>query len=274
MRLANQGMGMKMAAGYGFDSSTLHQKWFTAGVGLCLCLAVTLAGCSRGGVFSEAEAERSQGYAKAKKLSESKDYKDAAEAYRKVLLEYPEFAQAHLELGLIFDDKLNDPIAAIYHYREFLALKPHSDKRQLVNDFIERAKLSLAAKMPQSPVTDPGIVARIQAERNALAEENAELKARLTELDKIVASAQRPVMASPPLAVVNTTPPRPVPVAAAPVEPTGQLKTHVVQKGDTLQSLALRYYGNRSAWEKIYQANRSGMPTKDTLKIGQELVIP
>jgi LysM repeat protein len=274
MRLANQGMGMKMAAGYGCDSSTLRQKWFTAGMGLCLCLAVTLVGCGRGGVFSEAEAESSQGYARAKKLSESKDYKGAAEAYRAVLLEHPEFAQAHLELGLIFDDKLNDPIAAIYHYRQFLALKPHSDKRQLVNDFIERAKLSLAAKMPQSPVTDPGIVARIQAERNALAEENAELKARLAELDKIVASAQRSVMASPPTAWANTAPSRPVPIASAPVEPTGHLKTHVVQKGDTLQSLALRYYGNRSAWEKIYQANRSGMSSKDTLKIGQELVIP
>jgi nucleoid-associated protein YgaU len=51
-------------------------------------------------------------------------------------------------------------------------------------------------------------------------------------------------------------------------------RVHVVQRGDTLQSLALRFYGTRSAWEKIYQANRNGLPSKDQLKIGQQLVIP
>ncbi|MGO9528764.1 MAG: LysM peptidoglycan-binding domain-containing protein [Verrucomicrobiia bacterium] len=51
-------------------------------------------------------------------------------------------------------------------------------------------------------------------------------------------------------------------------------RTHIVQRGDTLQSLALRYYGSRAAWEKIFQANRSGLPSKDQLKVGQQLVIP
>ena len=67
------------------------------------------------------------------------------------------------------------------------------------------------------------------------------------------------IMASPPVTML--------------ADPTA-LHTHVVQKGDTLQSLALRYYGTRSAWEKIYQANRSGLPSKDQLKVGQQLVIP
>jgi nucleoid-associated protein YgaU len=47
-----------------------------------------------------------------------------------------------------------------------------------------------------------------------------------------------------------------------------------VQKGDTLQSLALRFYGTRSGWEKIYEANRSCLASKDQLKIGQPLTIP
>ena len=71
-------------------------------------------------------------------------------------------------------------------------------------------------------------------------------------------------------------------MAAAPVTAFGEpssadssrARTHLVQKGDTLQSLALRYYGTRSAWEKIYQANRSGLPSKDQLKVGQQLLIP
>jgi nucleoid-associated protein YgaU len=71
-------------------------------------------------------------------------------------------------------------------------------------------------------------------------------------------------------------------LAAAPVMSTSEtstmdsprLRTYIVQRGDTLQSLALRYYGSRAGWEKIFQANRSGLASKDQLKVGQQLVIP
>jgi nucleoid-associated protein YgaU len=51
-------------------------------------------------------------------------------------------------------------------------------------------------------------------------------------------------------------------------------RTHTVQKGDTLQSLSLKYYGTRSSWDKIYQVNRNVLASKDQLKIGQQLLIP
>src|SRR5207244_3284471 len=60
----------------------------------------------------------------------------------------------------------------------------------------------------------------------------------------------------------------------ATVESDVAAPAHVVQKGDTLQSLALRYYGTRSEWGKIYAANRTILPSKDQLKVGQQLVIP
>jgi nucleoid-associated protein YgaU len=47
-----------------------------------------------------------------------------------------------------------------------------------------------------------------------------------------------------------------------------------VQKGDTLQAIALKYYGTRSAWTKIYEANKGALPKKDQIKVGQQLVIP
>ena len=56
--------------------------------------------------------------------------------------------------------------------------------------------------------------------------------------------------------------------------PPASPRTHVVQKGETWQSIALQYYGTRSAWEKIYAANRSVLSNKDQLKVGQQLVIP
>ena len=247
------------------------------------------AGCDHAGPVSDAEAEREVNYQRAKNLAEQHDFQGAAEFYKKALSVNPDFANAHLELGLLCDDKLGDPITAIYHYRRFLELRPDSGKRQLVEDFIERAKLSLAAKLPQSPMVDPGEWTRLQNEKAALLQENAMLRTRVAELEKaasaaetVVAAPVAPVPASASVATTAPTPTTGVIMAAPPMTLTGEsattelsrVRVYVVQRGDTLQSLALRYYGTRSGWEKIYQANRSGLSSKDQLKVGQQLVIP
>jgi len=52
------------------------------------------------------------------------------------------------------------------------------------------------------------------------------------------------------------------------------MRRHFVQKGDTLQSISLRYYGTRSRFRDIYLANRDTMQNEGTLRIGMELRIP
>lgn len=248
-------------------------------------------GCEHPGPASDAEAEHEVNYQRAKKLYEERDFQGAAEFYKKALSVNADFANAHLELGFLCDDKLGDPITAIYHYRRFLELRPDSDKKQLVEDFIERAKLSLAAKLPQSPLVDPGELTRLQTDKAALLQENAMLRTRIADLEKAASAADgapatpaaAPTATSPAPAPAVTAPPAPgIVMAAAPISPateslsaeSSRVRVYVVQRGDTLQSLALRYYGTRAAWEKIYQANRSGLPSKDQLKVGQQLVIP
>jgi tetratricopeptide (TPR) repeat protein len=273
-------------------SQRVHVEALIARRFLPFAFAVVFAlstGCERSAPVSDAAAEQEVNYLRAKKLYEQQDFSAAAEFYKKTLSVNPDFARAHLELGLLSDDKLGDPIAAIYHYRRYLELRPDSEKRKLVEDFIERAKLSLAAKLPQSPVVDAGELARLQNEKAALLQENAMLRSHVAELEKAATAAAEPPAAAvagvPTPASVGTpnlaaTPP--IVMAAAPVtafaEPStaepSRVRTYLVQKGDTLQSLALRYYGTRSAWEKIYQANRSGLPSKDQLKVGQQLMIP
>jgi len=242
---------------------------------------VLWAGCERSGPSTDAEAEREVNYQRARKLYEDHDFPGAAEFYKKAVSVNPDFANAHLELGLLSEDKLGDPIAAIYHYRRFLELRPDSEKKQLVEDFIQRAKLSLAAELPQTPVADPGELTRLQNEKAALLQENAGLRTRVAELEKTFAVAESagplpiPSAAASPAAVAA---PAPGIMAAAvvtesPSDPP-HVRLYVVQRGDTLQSLALRYYGTRAAWDRIYQANRSGLASKDQLKVGQQLMIP
>ena len=267
----------------------VHERAFSF---MAMALIVGFScGCERSSPITDAEAGRETNYQRARKFYEQNDFQAAAEFYKRALAVNPEFANAHLELGLLCDNKLSDPISAIYHYRRYLELRPDSEKKQLVSDFIERAKVSLAAKLPQSPVIDANDVTRLQNEKATLLQENAQLRTQIAELEK-AANATKSVMALPPttdfavpaasVPVTNAQPVSAPPtiMAAVPITPSVETtestrtRMHVVQKGDTLFSLALRYYGARSAWDRIYQANRSGLSNRDQLKVGQQLVIP
>ncbi len=53
-----------------------------------------------------------------------------------------------------------------------------------------------------------------------------------------------------------------------------QALTYKVEKGDTLQTIAEKVYKNKSAWRRIYEANRAYMKNPYQLSAGQVLVLP
>lgn len=57
--------------------------------------------------------------------------------------------------------------------------------------------------------------------------------------------------------------------------PAPQVKTHVVQKGESLSLIAKQYYGDVHKWKQIYEANKALIgDNPDVIQPGQELVIP
>jgi len=50
--------------------------------------------------------------------------------------------------------------------------------------------------------------------------------------------------------------------------------THKIKANDSLFKLAKRYYNDGSKWKRIFQANKNKMSNPNSLKIGQELLIP
>jgi LysM repeat protein len=62
-------------------------------------------------------------------------------------------------------------------------------------------------------------------------------------------------------------------VQTAAVAQTGA-RTYTVQTGDTLFSIALRYYGQGKYWPGLYQANRSKISRPDVIYTGQVLAVP
>jgi nucleoid-associated protein YgaU len=51
-------------------------------------------------------------------------------------------------------------------------------------------------------------------------------------------------------------------------------KKHTVEQSDSLYKLALKYYNDGTKWNKILEANKKILKNQNSLKVGQELVIP
>jgi LysM repeat protein len=50
--------------------------------------------------------------------------------------------------------------------------------------------------------------------------------------------------------------------------------SYTVQPGDTLSSIAKRFYGNAADWQWLYDANKSVIRNPDVIYVGQVLILP
>jgi nucleoid-associated protein YgaU len=64
------------------------------------------------------------------------------------------------------------------------------------------------------------------------------------------------------------------PSTGHPAPATPRPATHLVQAGDTLEKLALRYYGSGELWRPIYEANLALLGGGQPLRVGTELRLP
>lgn len=64
--------------------------------------------------------------------------------------------------------------------------------------------------------------------------------------------------------------------AQKPAEPLHEAKpeTYVIQEGDTLIKIALRFYGTKSAWLRIRNANKAIITTDGRVRAGDEIRLP
>lgn len=76
-----------------------------------------------------------------------------------------------------------------------------------------------------------------------------------------------------PFAVTEKKPEPPKKTAEEPLHEERPAE-YVVQEGDTLYKLAVRFYGNRAAWNRIREANKAVISTDGRIKVGQKLVLP
>ncbi len=278
-----------------------------------LLLLVAGPGCG-GDATSLASEMDDSNYRDGQQMERQGRWDEALSDYLKVIERRGDSApESNLDAGLIYLNHIKDPIFSIYHFRKYLELEPNSKQAVYVRGLIDAAKREFARALPGQPLESQtehlGVeeqVERLQRENDALKAENAALRAgapvpvlhssaidvaSITPPQSPPADAAQPdaVSVSPislapadqgekaaPSAITdapqeeNPAPTRPAKPIAAP-----GVRHHSVAKGDTLFSLALKYYGNRSKWRDIYAANHDLLPSeKSPLKIGMDLKIP
>lgn len=254
----------------------------------------------------EAIAEVNEpGYEEGKRLLRQGNEQGALAAFSHVIeLRKDGAPESHLEVGLLYQLEIKDPIAAIYHFRRYLELKPNAPQADLVRQRIDAATRDFARTLPAQPLENQvmrndmlDVVEQLRNENTRLKDEISALRAN-TALNG-TAAARRPAngsglsgqpdpyripipvaesgivsapLESPPvrssLTAAATTPTRPT------TAPAAGARVHVVVKGDTLYGLARKYFNNAGRAKDIFAANRDKMKSESDLQIGMELVIP
>lgn len=212
-----------------------------------VALALMLAGCDR--LFDKrSKDDITAGDRKAA----AGDFRGAVAAYEAALDGTTRTAEAHFKLGLLYDDKLKRPGAAIHHLERYIELDPNGAHVKDAKAVLREAEQRLDMMQKRSAVTQ-GEAVRLRNEILRLNKDLTELRARKSATpvpaDKNSETARKPI-------------------------PPGT-RTHVVQPGETMAAIARKYYNNSERWRDIQDANfyaTGGKP--QTIKPGQILIIP
>ena len=244
-------------------------------------LGVVLAGCSPDDQ-SAGDDEKEPHFVLGKSRVNAMDYSGAVEAFQESLEVSPHSAPAHYQLACLYDTKIADPAAAIYHYQEFLRLDPKTEIADLIRRRIDGCKQQLATDVLQLPSTPAA-----QQQLEKLVEKNRQLQDQVDKLNAYVAAYQAAQKNNPPPAQnIVTAPPQnnsytPDDISSAPpagmkITPLPPVKpkpfkphTHVVAARETMAAIARNAGVSLSALEA---ANPGVSPKK--LRVGQTLNLP
>lgn len=211
-------------------------------------LALASGGCDRmitprsAQIIKDAESKTADG-----------NYLRAITLYESALDDSPRSADIHYRLALLYDDKMQDPLNALHHFKRYLTLAPSGPRASEVKNFMKKDELELGTSL-----SGDSVVSRAEAAR--LRNENLTLRKELEELRAGIHASQKP----PPEAKT----------AGANKKPGATPRTYVVREGDTLASISRKFYKSSGRWKKIRDANRNVIEDPAKLKPGMTLTIP
>jgi LysM repeat protein len=191
----------------------------------------------------------------------------ALECFLKVIDSRKGAAESHLEAGRMWLD-LKDPLPAIYHFNQYIRLKPNSEQSLIVKQMIKTAEKLYAQQLPGRPFEPDEIGIADQSERvRKLQIDNDRLKREVTELSR----ANKTVINSPVAPMPTKGTDNKSKVAAT---QTGSATTYTVLQNDTLSSISRKFFGTDKRSNDILKANSDKLKSPAALRPGMVLTIP
>ncbi len=239
--------------------------------GSIICILFVLAvgsGCGEKTRISD-EAERDHpAMKKARAQETSGDLAGARLTYDSLLEVNPSLARAHLGLAFLLDQKAEFP-EALYHFKRYLALRPNTEKRGMIEAHIREAQLAYVSTVFTNQSAILKRMGTVETENSALKIRVANLEGQTTHLRAALASLRAKYAAE------GEQASRELDKSGIPVpelRPAGKLVR--IEKGDNLRKIAARIYGSQSRWREIFEANRNVLKTPEDVKVGQTLWVP
>ncbi len=184
------------------------------------------------------------------------DFVQAVGMYESILDGSAGSAEVHYRLALLYDDKMNDPLHALHHFKRYLTIAPDGAHANDVKNFMKRDELALLTNL-----SGDSVVPRAEAAR--LRNENLTMRKQLEDA-RIVAHGGSPEKTRDKHGAKNT---------AAKKSGT-KSHSYVVKSGDTLASISRKFYKTSGHWKKIRDANADKIDDPQDLKVGETLTIP
>ncbi len=221
---------------------------FHGSIALIVIAAAMLAGCDR--LFSQkGDGALDMAHEKEKEG----DYQTAIQWYEASLDGTEKTAEAHYNMALIFDDKLDNAVAALDHFRRYLELEPNGPHAQDAKNFAAQDEFKLANVLSKGNFMPQQDAARLKNQNFDLQQQITELRTELNELRTQMATGGHTPVSDP--------------------MPSGA-RTYEVQPGDTLSSISRMFYNTSARWKDIRDANIGKLGGTVKLKVGMVLVIP
>ena len=214
---------------------------------LWIVIAIISTGCDR--MITPKHAQQLKD---AETKAASGDFARAISLYESALEDRPTDAEVHYKLALLYDDKMNDPLDALHHFKRYLVIEPNGTHANDVKGLVKRDEVALLTSLSGDAVISRAEATRLRNENLALRKDLDETRGR-----SHIATGEQ---AANPAKIKGPD--------------TGGKQTYVVQHGDTLASISRKFYKTSTHWKQILDANRDLINDPKKLAPGQTLVIP
>jgi len=190
----------------------------------------------------------------------SGDFLEAITLYERALDNSARAADIHFKLGLLYDEKMNDSLNALHHFKRYLTIAPGGAHANEVKSLMKRDELALVTTLSGDSVVSRAEAARL---RNENLELRKELEIRSVQMRSASLAKEKHASIAQPEKGESPS-----------AKKKSGSRSYVVQPGDTLASISRKFYKSSAGWKKIRDEDGNRFDDPGKLKPGQTVTVP